>query len=57
MARVLGVIAASTNFGSIHQLSLKISTNTGLAPKCTIGATEAIQVLSGTITSSPFFIP
>ena len=57
MARVFVVMADSTNFGSMPQLSFNISTNTGLAPKCTIGATDAIHVLSGTITSSPLLIP
>ena len=43
--------------GLMHQLSLEISTNTGLAPIYNIGSTEAIHVDSGTITSSPALIP
>ena len=43
MALVSGVMAASTRSGSRHQLSGKMSTNTGLAPKWTIGAAVAIQ--------------
>ena len=43
--------------GSMHQVSFKISTKTGFAPIYKTGSTEAIQVISGTITSSPAFIP
>ena len=57
IALVAGVIAASALAGSMHQLSARISTKTGVAPTCTTGAAVAIQLVSARITSSPGPIP
>ncbi len=53
MALVRGVMAASARSGSMHQLSSRTSTNTGRAPRWTMGAAVAIQFVSARITSSP----
>ncbi|MNL45601.1 hypothetical protein D3C87_1682600 [compost metagenome] len=57
MAFVRGVIAASTAEGSRHHDSGRISTNTGRAPRWTIGAALAIQLVSAMMTSSPGPMP
>ncbi len=57
IAFVLGVIAFSISFGSIHQLSSSISTITGVAPVYKTALIVAAKVRSGTMTSSPGPIP
>ena len=57
MALVLEVICFSIFEGSMVHVLISTSTNTGTAPICTMGVTEAINVITGTITSSPGFIP
>ena len=56
-ARVLDVMQASSAAGVRHQERSSMSANTGVAPTYVIGAEVAIQVASGTITSSPGPIP
>ena len=53
MAFVLVVIFFSIETGSIHHVSRSTSANTGFAPSQQTGDTLPIQVISGTITSSP----
>ena len=57
IARVRGVIAASTWSGSIVHLSASTSTNTGSAPAATAAYGVAANVSAGTITSSPQPMP
>ena len=52
MALVFAVIAALTSVGSMHQVSGRMSTKTGVAPRWTIGATVATQFMSARMTSS-----
>ena len=53
MAFVRDVIAPLELFGSMHQVSRSISTNTGVAPMYFTALAVATHVISGTITSSP----
>ncbi len=57
IARVAGVIAASTRSGSIVQRSGSTSTNTGSAPAATAAYGVAEKVSAGMITSSPQPMP
>ena len=57
IALVLSVILFLTDMGSRHQLSFSISQKITFAPRCTEDTVVAIQVHSGTITSSPGPIP
>src|SRR5436190_1332803 len=57
IARVRGVIAASTRSGSIVHVSRVTSTITGSAPAAIGAYTVAANVSAGTITSSPHPIP
>src|SRR5659263_518178 len=57
IAFVRGVIAFSTSFGSIHQVSSHTSTITGVAFTSKIVAAVACQVKPGRITSSPIPMP
>jgi len=57
IARVRGVIAASTSAGSIVQVSGVTSTITGSAPAAIGAYTVAANVSAGMITSSPQPIP
>ena len=55
IARVRGVIAASTLEASIWNVSSSESTKTGLAPYIITALTVATNVYGGTMTSSPGF--
>ena len=53
MARVLGVIAASTAAGSRVKVFTSMSANTGVAPEIATELAVAAKVKEGTITSAP----
>ena len=57
MAEVFSVMAASAAFGSIVNVSISISTNTGVAPQRATALAVAANVKEGMITSSPHSIP
>ena len=57
MARVRGVIAASSLLTSILKSSGETSTNTGLAPTKRMASAELIQVKGTVTTSSPGPMP
>ena len=57
IARVRGVIAASTASGSIVHVAGVTSTNTGSAPAAIGAYAVALNVRAGTITSSPQPMP
>ena len=53
IAFVFELMRSSISLGEMHQLSLSISQNTGLAPVCITTLAQAAKVILGTITSSP----
>ena len=53
MARVRGVISASSRVSSRFSVSGRMSTNTGRAPRSTKALAVETKVNDGTITSSP----
>ena len=57
IALVLGVIFFLIDLGHMVHVSFSISTNIGVAPTYLTTLAVATQVISGTITSSPFLIP
>ncbi len=57
IARVLDVILSAMRRASMLQVSLSISTNTGVAPARTIISAVAAKVKGVVITSSPRPIP
>src|SRR5260370_10041763 len=57
MARVRGVIAASTRSGSRQYVSSSMSANTGRAPTYSATLADATNVNAGVMTSSPSFTP
>ena len=57
MARVLGVMAASMRSRSMLRVSLRTSTNTGLAPTVSTTLAVATQVNGVVMTSSPLPTP
>jgi hypothetical protein len=56
-ALVRGVMRASKDLGSRHQLPGSTSANTGVAPTYATALAVATQVMSGTMTSSPGPMP
>lgn len=57
MALVLSVIAVSIRLGSMLNVDILGSTNTGVAPTYVTASAVAMYVFEGTITSSPSPIP
>ena len=57
IALVVGVMAASTRSGSMHQVSGETSTMTGSAPAAIGAYAVAANVSAGMMTSSPHPIP
>ncbi|MNY37053.1 hypothetical protein D3C86_1715830 [compost metagenome] len=56
MALVLGVMAASIRSASMLCVAISTSTNTGMAPNCTMGFTVVGKPAATPMTSSPFLM-
>ena len=57
MARVRGVIAAASRVASRLRVSASQSTSTGRAPRCSMTAAVAANVIGDVMTSSPGWTP